>query len=87
MNVTLYTKPACPSCTATKRALDKLDLPYALVDISEDATARDLLLGLGYRQAPVVIAGDHHWAGYRPDRLKALANQEILSAAASLVSA
>ena len=29
MNVTLYTKPACPSCTATKRALDRLDLPYA----------------------------------------------------------
>jgi glutaredoxin-like protein NrdH len=28
-----------------------------------------------YLQAPVVVAGNDHWSGFRPDRIKALANQ------------
>lgn len=27
-----------------------------------------------YLQAPVVIAGDQHWSGFRPDRIKGLVN-------------
>jgi glutaredoxin-like protein NrdH len=42
-------------------------------------------MALGYLQAPVVIAGDEHWAGFRPDRIKALSNEEILSSDATLV--
>jgi len=29
--------------------------------------------GLGYQQAPVVVAGEDHWSGFRPDRIKAVA--------------
>ena len=29
---------------------------------------------LGYRQAPVVIAGEDHWSGFRPDMIGALAS-------------
>ena len=32
-----------------------------------------LVTSLGYRQAPVVVAGDSHWAGFRPDMIGALA--------------
>jgi hypothetical protein len=28
-----------------------------------------------YLQAPVVVADDDHWSGFRPDRIKALVNQ------------
>ena len=28
---------------------------------------------LGFRQAPVVIAGDEHWSGFRPDNIKRVA--------------
>jgi glutaredoxin-like protein NrdH len=31
-------------------------------------------MALGYLQAPVVTAGDDHWSGFRPDRIKALSN-------------
>lgn len=41
--------------------------------ITEDATARDYVMSLGYLQAPVVVTGDTHFSGFRPDRLKALA--------------
>jgi glutaredoxin-like protein NrdH len=27
---------------------------------------------LGYRQVPVVVAGDTHWAGFRPDMISTL---------------
>ncbi|NKR28872.1 glutaredoxin-like protein NrdH [Rhodococcus hoagii] len=72
MDITVYTKPDCQQCNATCRALDKRGLDYAVVDVTEDADARDYVSGLGYLQAPVVVAGDQHWSGFRPDRVKAL---------------
>ena len=77
MSVTVYTKPACVQCNATYKALDKLGLPYELVDISEVPVARDYVMSLGYLQAPVVVAGGDHWSGFRPDRIKALAAQSL----------
>lgn len=73
MNVTVYTKPNCVQCNATYRALDKARIPYDVVDIEENPEARNYVMELGYLQAPVVVAGDDHWSGFRPDRIKALA--------------
>lgn len=74
--VTVYTKPACVQCTATKKALDKAGfLGYRLVDITEDSDARDFVMSLGYTSAPVVVAGGEHWSGFRPDRIKAVVGQ------------
>lgn len=73
MTITVYTKPACVQCHATYKALDKQGLTYQVVDISADDQARDFVMSLGYQQAPVVVAGDTHWSGFRPDRVKALA--------------
>ncbi|ADG73361.1 glutaredoxin-like protein NrdH [Cellulomonas flavigena DSM 20109] len=75
MTITVYSKPACVQCTATYRALDKLGHEYTVVDISEDADARDYVMSLGHLQAPVVVVGGEHWSGYRPDRIKALADK------------
>ena len=37
------------------------------------ATKREMeRQGLGYKQAPVVIAGEDHWSGFRPDKIGAL---------------
>lgn len=73
MTITVYTKPACVQCNATQKALDKQGISYQTVDITEDPDARDFVMALGYLQAPVVVAGDNHWSGFRPDRIKALA--------------
>ena len=72
MAITVYTKPACVQCKATYRALDKAGIEYNIIDIAEDADARDYVMALGYLQAPVVVAGDSHWSGFRPDRINAL---------------
>jgi glutaredoxin-like protein NrdH len=71
-SITVYTKPACVQCNATYKALDKQGIAYETVDISLDSDARDYVMALGYLQAPVVVAGDEHWSGFRPDRIKAL---------------
>ncbi|MCP9274400.1 glutaredoxin-like protein NrdH [Mycolicibacterium arenosum] len=71
-SVTVYTKPACVQCNATYKALDKLGVAYNIVDISLDDEARDYVMALGYLQAPVVVVGNEHWSGFRPDRIKAL---------------
>lgn len=71
-HITVYTKPACVQCTATYKALAKAGLSYDTVDITADSEARDFVMSLGYLQAPVVVAGAEHWAGFRPDRIRSL---------------
>ncbi|MGE0221072.1 glutaredoxin-like protein NrdH [Mycolicibacterium sp.] len=80
MTVTVYTKPACVQCNATYKALDKLGIEYDVVDISLDNEARDYVMALGHLQAPVVVAGEDHWSGFRPDRIKALAGATATTA-------
>lgn len=73
MTITVYSKPACVQCTATTRALDARGLQYDVIDLSQDSDALQKVQQLGYRQAPVVIAGDSHWAGFRPDMIARVA--------------
>lgn len=77
MSITVYSKPACVQCTATYRALDRQGLEYDVVDISVDDEALVTVMGMGYRQAPVVVAGDRHWGGFRPDLIKAVATAAV----------
>ncbi len=69
MTVTVYSKPSCVQCTATTRALDSKGIAYTYVDLAETPEALAEIAHLGYRSAPVVVSGDDHWAGYRPDMI------------------
>lgn len=73
--VTVYTAPNCMGCVQTKRHLDRRGIAYSEVPIDDDN--REAILFLGYTSAPVVCANvngaEQHWAGYRPDRLDAIA--------------
>ena len=73
MAITVYSKPNCVQCSATYRALDKAGLVYRTVDVALDVEALEQVRALGYAQAPVVVAGEDHWSGFRPDKIKALA--------------
>lgn len=72
MTVTVYATSRCPQCHATRRQLDRMGIEYETVNVDADADALSRLRDLGYRQAPVVVAGDRTWTGYRPDLLKQL---------------
>lgn len=72
--ITVFTKPNCVQCDMTKKLLARLGVEHTLVDVTADPDARAYVTGLGYQQAPVVVVGggERHWAGFSPDRLKAL---------------
>ena len=75
--IVVYSKPACVQCTATTREMDRKGITYKYVDLTEDAEAMETVRDLGYMQAPVVVAGDDHWAGFRPDKIGQLAAQAM----------
>lgn len=72
MSITVYSKPSCVQCVATYRALDRQGINYQVIDLTEDSQALDTVRGLGYQQVPVVVAGNDHWSGFRPDKISAL---------------
>lgn len=77
MNITVYSKPNCQQCTATKRWLTQHGVEFT----EDDITTEDNLAAakaLGYQEAPVVIVSsegvgsESHWSGFRPDKLNLL---------------
>ena len=76
--ITVYTKPVCVQCNQTKKTLDKMGLTYDTIDVTEDETAYEYVVKLGYRAAPVVVVSDSsgnllkHWSGFNPEKINAL---------------
>jgi glutaredoxin-like protein NrdH len=77
--VTVFTLPNCMQCTMTKRALEKAGVPFDVVDLAADQQAMNLVEALGYQSAPVVVDGDSHWSGFRPDKIASSAAARGLS--------
>ncbi|WP_017430569.1 glutaredoxin-like protein NrdH [Vreelandella jeotgali] len=72
MAITVYSAASCVQCKATYRELEKQGLSYTVINLDETPEARDDLVQLGHRQLPVVTAGEVHWSGFRPDRIREL---------------
>lgn len=75
MTVTVYTKDRCVQCNATYRALDARGIAFEKVDVGVDAVALEAVMAMGYQQAPVVVVGEDHWSGFRPDKIDELASR------------
>jgi len=76
--VTVYTKPQCVQCDATKRMMDKLGVEYTTVDIVDNPEELDRLIEMGYRAAPVVVAPDGtSFAGFQPEKIQAIADASV----------
>lgn len=73
MTVTVYSKPNCGPCRATKHALQSKGIAFTEVDVSKDADGHAFVTNLGYRGVPVVHVSDaNHWQGFDPDRIRAI---------------
>ncbi|MFT0848218.1 glutaredoxin-like protein NrdH [Actinomycetaceae bacterium L2_0104] len=80
-SVTVYTKPDCVQCSATKRTLNKYKIPFSEIDLSANADALDRLKAAGWMRAPIVETADGEmWSGFRPDRIRELASPKSLRA-------
>lgn len=69
--ITIYTRPSCGPCFATKRALAKAGIAFIEVPLEEvSAEQIEAFRASGLAEAPVVLtpAGDA-WSGFRPERI------------------
>ena len=71
--IIIYSTPNCIQCKATAREMDRKNISYDVIDMSKDEASLQKVKSMGYQQAPVVVAGDDHWSGFRPDKINALA--------------
>ncbi len=72
MAVTIYTKPDCPACDATKRYMDKFGIAYAVENFAYSEEAKRLAAFHSFRSAPLVVTKTDCWAGFRIDKIMEL---------------
>lgn len=68
--VTVYTAQNCGKCAATMGALDRADVVYDKVDVTNDPTLVDALSAEGHKSLPVVVTENTTWCDYRPDLIR-----------------
>lgn len=56
-NITIYSKPNCPHCTAAKHYLTENDIKFFEVNVAEDAEALRFLKERGHRTVPQLYVG------------------------------
>jgi glutaredoxin-like protein NrdH len=74
MKVTVYSNPNCVQCDTTKRWLNVNNIDFDTALISESPEINDLIAKKGYLSAPVVVAGEMSWSGFRLEKLKTIKN-------------
>jgi len=72
MRITIYTRNDCVQCHATKRAMESRGFEFEMVNLDLVPEAVDELREMGFRQLPVVVAGETRWSGFRPDMINRL---------------
>ena len=67
--ITIYTRPSCQPCKATKRWWDRKGVTYQEVNVEESEQTRAAIKELGYDGVPVIVVSsgdpetDIHWQG------------------------
>lgn len=70
---TVYTKPACVQCTATKREITRHHGSFKEIDLTAPDQAEKLeefKVGASLQMPVVVTADGGQWTGFRPDLIK-----------------
>lgn len=68
--VTLYTTPTCAFCPAIKKLLDKADVDYTELDVSQDEKYLDEMKQIsGQMGVPVTVVDDTVIIGYDKKKL------------------
>lgn len=54
----------------TKKFLTREGIEYKEIDLTQDESAMEQVKEWGYAAAPVVLAGNEHWSGFKLDYLR-----------------
>lgn len=72
--VIVYSNENCVQCEQTKRFLTLKEIPFEAKSINDSPEIHSLIEEKGYRSAPIVVAADESWSGFRLDKLNSLVN-------------
>jgi glutaredoxin 3 len=70
MNVTVYTMHGCSACDRAREFLSRNGVKFDERNVSEDSKAREELLAMGFRAAPVIKVDSQTMLGFDPEKLK-----------------
>jgi glutaredoxin-like protein NrdH len=70
--VIVYSNPNCTACEQTKRFLTVKGVAFEAKMIQDSPEVFSLIEEKGYSAAPVVVAGEDSWSGFRLDKLSTL---------------
>lgn len=73
--VIVYSNPNCTACEQTKRFLTVKGIEFQAKMIQDSPEVFSLIGEKGYASAPVVVAGEDSWAGFRLDKLNSLVKE------------
>ena len=73
--VTVFTTPNCAACRQTKRQFDKLGVVYDSIDLTQHPEQAEIFKEAGLAQAPIVVAGDQRWSGFRLEKIQGVAKR------------
>ena len=71
--VVVYSNPNCVQCEQTKKYLTLKGVEFEAKMIADSPEVMPLIEEKGYKAAPVVVAGEDSWSGFKLDKLAALA--------------
>jgi len=70
MNVTVFTMHGCSACNHAKEFLARNGVEFTERNVSEDSEAREELLAMGYRAAPVIKVDNQTMLGFDAEKLR-----------------
>ena len=86
MKVLVYTLPNCVQCDMTKKQFKAAGVVFEETNVKDlpEETLRHIREEYGFTQAPIVIADEQIWSGFKLERIKgviaAVHAQEAVSA-------
>lgn len=75
MKVTLFSTPNCMQCKMTAKQFEKRGIIFDSLNLENHPEILEQFKGLGYTSAPIVLAGDMSWSGFRLDKIDRLAKK------------
>jgi glutaredoxin-like protein NrdH len=72
MTVIVYSNPNCTACEQTKRFLTVKGIQFESKMIQDSPEVFSLIEEKGYTSAPIVVAGNESWSGFRLEKLSTL---------------
>lgn len=71
MNVKIYTSPTCPYCLMAKKFMEKNNITFEEIDVSNDEkAATEIMKKSGHIGVPIIEVDGFYIAGFDEEELK-----------------